>query len=73
MTLTFTYGVNDWNLQKSLGWQPYYVPQSQTLCIADLNTLVVEMDNSCAFDTGYDTSQDTSGTGQPKWYTFIAT
>ena len=73
MTLTFTYGVNDWDLQSTLGWQPYYVPQSQTLCIADLNTLIGEMDNSCAFDTGYDTSQDTSGTGQPKWYTFIAT
>lgn len=71
--LTFKYGVNDWNLQNNLGWQPYYVPQGQALCIADLNTLITEMDSSCAFYTGYDTSGDTSGTGQPKWYTFIAT
>jgi len=72
VTLSFTYGVNDWDLQADYGWEPYYVPQSQALCIADLNTLIVEMDNVCAYDTGYDTSQDLTGTGQPKWYTFIA-
>lgn len=68
----FKYGVNDWGLQAAYDWQTYYVPQSQELCIADLKTLIQDMHNSCLFGTGYDTSQDLSGSGQPKWYTFMA-
>ena len=72
VTLQFSYGVNDWQTQLDFGWQPYYEPQSQALCIADLTNLVNEMNNVCLYTTGYDTSLDITGTGQPKWYTFSA-
>jgi hypothetical protein len=48
------------------------VPQSQSICIADFTTLINEMDTDCLYDTGFDTSQDITGLGQPKWYTFAA-
>jgi hypothetical protein len=83
--LDFTYGVEDWSLGALYGWQPFYEPQGQAICIADLTVLINEMvnDNVCLFATGYDTSgvingdtaggvQDPTGTGQPKWYTFSA-
>jgi hypothetical protein len=83
VNLEFTYGVEDWGLSAAYGWQPFYEPQSQALCIADLTVLINEMvnDNVCLFATGYDTSgvingvggvENPSGTGQPKWYTFSA-
>jgi hypothetical protein len=79
VALNFQYGVADWELTANWGWQPYYEPQSQALCIADLQTLINEMVNSgdCLYTSGYDTSGfDTNvltGTLQPKWYTFSAT
>lgn len=85
VSLTFEYGVEDWGLDSAYGWQPYYEPQSQSICIADLQVLISEMvnDNYCLGTSGYDTSglingntaggvQDATGTGQPKWYTFSA-
>jgi hypothetical protein len=85
VSLSFIYGVEDWSLPANDGWQPYYEPQSQSLCIADLKVLINEMvnDNFCLDTSGYDTSgvlngqnslgvQDPTGTGQPKWYTFQA-
>jgi hypothetical protein len=86
VALNFEYGVDDWGFTAYAGWQPYYVPQSQALCIADLQTLINEMVNDmvCLGTSGYDTSgvingqtsfgvQDIYGTLQPKWYTFSAT
>jgi hypothetical protein len=72
VTLQFSYGVNDWDFQAAYGWQPYYEPQSQALCVANHTNLINEMNNVCFYLTGYDTSQDVTGTGQPKWYTFSA-
>jgi hypothetical protein len=86
VSLSFAYGVDDWSFTANYGWQPYYEPQSQALCIADLQTLINEMVNAnvCLGTSGYDTSgvingntaggvQDFLGTLQPKWYTFSAT
>ena len=86
VALNFEYGVDDWGFTAYWGWQPYYEPQSQALCIADLQILINEMvnDNVCLYTSGYDTSgvingqtsfgvQDIYGTLQPKWYTFSAT
>jgi hypothetical protein len=79
VALNFEYGIDDWGFTAQYGWQPYYEPQSQALCIADLQTLINEMVNSgdCLYTGGYDTSGVDvgvgSGTFQPKWYTFSAT
>jgi hypothetical protein len=86
VALNFEYGVDDWGFTEYYGWQPYYEPQSQALCIADLQTLINEMenDNVCLDTSGYDTSgvvntnpsagtTNPLGTLQPKWYTFSAT
>lgn len=64
------------------------MPQSQSLCISDLKTLIGELFGgiaNCIVHTGYDTSgidsdgaplpggiQIPDGTGQPKWYAFKA-
>ena len=81
VTVEFTYGVEDWDLSTLAGWQTFYVPQSQSICIADLTTLISEMNTECLYLTGYDTSGaewtagppfDLTGTLQPKWYTFLA-
>jgi hypothetical protein len=86
VALNFEYGVDDWGFTANYGWQTFYEPQSQALCIADLETLINEMvnDNVCLGTSGYDTSgvingntaggiSDYLGTLQPKWYTFSAT
>jgi len=70
LKLELKYGVADWGTQANFGWQKFFVPQSQALCIADLTNLVADMQSVCFFWPGYDTSNDISGTGQPKWYSF---
>ncbi|KAH6666945.1 hypothetical protein B0J14DRAFT_642825 [Halenospora varia] len=70
LNLDVKYGVADWNTQALYGWQKFYVPQSQALCKADLTNLVSDMKTTCFFWQGYDTSNDITGTGMPKWYSF---
>jgi hypothetical protein len=63
IVLNFEYGVNDYGT----GWK-FYMPQSQSFCIAGFTRVISEMDVDCAFDYGYNTEWDQAEINAPAWY-----